>query len=99
MQCLSNETKNNRYGQRICLEAWNINANLRALNRDDGSYLPQEYLPLVGKSRLVDKYIRSQVFSFRSPLIKPLDLSVEMLRRECNLCVAIAFIKLNCCGS
>ncbi len=31
-----------RYGQRRCLEAWHM-------NRDDGSYLPQEYLHLVGK--------------------------------------------------
>ncbi len=39
----------NRYGQRRCLEAWHINMNQHALNRDDGSYLPQEYLHLVGK--------------------------------------------------
>ncbi len=26
-----------------------INMNQHALNRDDGSYLPQEYLHLVGK--------------------------------------------------
>ncbi len=32
-----------------CLEAWHINMNQHALNRDDGSYLPQEYLHLVGK--------------------------------------------------
>ena len=42
-------TTNNRYGQRLCLEAWHINASSCALNRDDGSYLPQEYLHLVGK--------------------------------------------------
>ncbi len=42
-------TTNNRYGQRRCLEAWHINMNQHALNRDDGSYLPQEYLHLVGK--------------------------------------------------
>ncbi len=42
-------TTNNRYGQRRCLEAWYINMNQHALNRDDGSYLPQEYLHLVGK--------------------------------------------------
>ncbi len=41
-------TTNNRYGQRRCLEAWHINMNQHALNRDDGSYLPQEYLHLVG---------------------------------------------------
>ena len=37
------------YGQRRCLEAWHINMNQHALNRDDGRYLPQEYLHLVGK--------------------------------------------------
>ncbi len=42
-------TTNHRYGQRRCLEAWHINMNQHALNRDDGSYLPQEYLHLVGK--------------------------------------------------
>ena len=42
-------TTDNRYGQRLCLEAWHINASSCALNRDDGSYLPQEYLHLVGK--------------------------------------------------
>ena len=39
---------NNRYVQRLCLGAWYINAIPCALNRDDGSYLPQEYLHLVG---------------------------------------------------
>ena len=34
-------TTNNRYGQRLCLEAWHINASHCALNRDDGSHLPQ----------------------------------------------------------
>ena len=42
-------TTNNRYGQRLCLEAWPINASPCALNRDDGSHLPQEYLHLVGR--------------------------------------------------
>ena len=42
-------TTNNRYGQRLCLEAWHINTSPCALNRDDGSHLPQEYLHLVGK--------------------------------------------------
>ena len=40
---------NNRYGQRLCLEAWHINASPCALNRDDRNYLPQEYLHLVGR--------------------------------------------------
>ena len=42
-------TTNNRYGQRLCLEAWHINVSPCALNRDDGSYLPEEYLHLVGR--------------------------------------------------
>ena len=42
-------TTNNRYGQRLCLEAWHINVIPCALNRDDGSYLPQQYLHLVGR--------------------------------------------------
>ena len=32
-------TTNNRYGQRLCLEAWHVNARPCALNRDDGSHL------------------------------------------------------------
>ncbi len=42
-------TTNTHYGQRLCLEAWHINMNHHALNRDDGSYLPHKYLHLVGK--------------------------------------------------
>ena len=43
-------TTNNRFGQRHCLEAWHINASPSCvLNRDDGSYLPHEYLHLVGR--------------------------------------------------
>ena len=36
-----------RYAQRRCLEAWDINMNQHAMNRADGSYLPQEYLHLL----------------------------------------------------
>ena len=42
-------TTNNRYGQRLCLEAWHINMSLHALNRDDGAYLPEEYMHLLGR--------------------------------------------------
>jgi hypothetical protein len=42
-------TTNNRYGQRLCLEAWHINMSNHALNRDDGAYLPQEYMHLIGR--------------------------------------------------
>jgi hypothetical protein len=42
-------TTNNRYGQRRCLEAWHINMSNHALNRDDGAYLPEEYMHLIGR--------------------------------------------------
>ena len=42
-------TTNNRYGQRLCLEAWHINMSNHALNRDDGAYLPEEYMHLIGR--------------------------------------------------
>ena len=37
------------YGQRLCLEAWHINMGNHALNRDDGAYLPEEYMHLIGR--------------------------------------------------
>ena len=51
-----------------------INASYCVLNGDDGSYLQQEYLHLVGKWRHIDKYLRSRVFSIRSLLMKTLGL-------------------------
>ena len=42
-------TTNNRYVQRLCLEAWHINMSNYALNRDDGAYLPEEYMHLIGR--------------------------------------------------
>jgi hypothetical protein len=42
-------TTNNRYGQRLCLEAWHINTSNHALNRDDGAYLSEEYMHLIGR--------------------------------------------------
>ena len=33
----------------VCMEAWRINASCCALNRDDGSYLPQEHLHFVDR--------------------------------------------------
>ncbi len=33
----------------LTIEAWHVNMNHDALNRDDGSYLPQEHLHIVGK--------------------------------------------------
>ena len=41
-EMLKDKDTNNRYGQRLCLEAWHISASPCALNRDDGSHLPQE---------------------------------------------------------
>jgi hypothetical protein len=38
-------TTTNRYGQRLC----HINMSNHALNRDDGAYLPEEYVHLIGK--------------------------------------------------
>jgi hypothetical protein len=35
--------------QRLCLEAWHINMSNHALNRDDGAYLPEEYMHLIGR--------------------------------------------------
>jgi hypothetical protein len=42
-------TTNNRHGQRLCLESWHINMCNHALNRDDGAYLPEEYMHLIGR--------------------------------------------------
>jgi hypothetical protein len=33
----------------ICLEVWHINMSNHALNRDDGAYLPEEYMQLIGR--------------------------------------------------
>ena len=30
-------------------EAWHINMSNHALNRDDGAYLPEEYMHLIGR--------------------------------------------------
>jgi hypothetical protein len=35
--------------RRPCLEAWHINMSNHALNRDDGAYLPEEYMHLIGR--------------------------------------------------
>ena len=42
-------TTNNCYGQQFCFQAWHINVSSCALNRNDGSYLPPEYLHFVGR--------------------------------------------------
>ena len=87
-------TTNNRYGQRLCLKAWHINASPCALNRDDGSHLPlyhkNIYILLVDDVTLTAYKVVS--FNIRPPLTKTLDRSVETLGRECNLCSVISFI-------
>ncbi len=60
-------TTNNRYGQRRCPEAWHINMNQHALNRDDGSYLPQEYLHPCWQMTSPLEYIRSRVVTLDHP--------------------------------
>jgi hypothetical protein len=42
-------TTNNRYGQRLCLDGWHINMSKHALNRDDVTYLPEEWMHLIGR--------------------------------------------------
>ena len=79
------------FGQRVCLEAWHINASPCALNRDDGSYLPQEYFILLADDFTLTIY-KVMSFNIRSALVKTLDRSVETLGRERNLCVVISFI-------
>ena len=60
-------TTNNRYGQRRCLEAWHINMNHHALNRDDGSYSPQEYFPPCWQMTSPLEDIRSRVVTLDHP--------------------------------
>jgi hypothetical protein len=77
---------NNRYGQRLCLEAWNINMSNHALNRDDGGTVPicqrNIFISLAGDVTL--GYLRSHDCNFRSPLMKILDWSVETLGPDYN---------------
>ena len=75
------------------LEAWHINASPWALNRDDGSCLPQEYLHLDDVTLTVYKVMS---FNIRSPLIKTLDRSVATLSREfIDLFIVASFYKQN----
>ena len=46
---------------RRCLVAWHIDMNHHALNRDDGSYLPQEYVHLKILRRLEGRKISSWI--------------------------------------
>jgi hypothetical protein len=77
-------TTNNHYGQRLCLEAWHINMSNHALNRDDSAYLPEEYMHLIGRWHHPLGYLRSHDCNFRSPLMKTVDWSVEMLGLDYN---------------
>ena len=59
--------------------------NHHALNRDDGSYLPQEYLStLLANDVIPHEVYKKPRCDFRSSLMKTLDWSVETLGRECN---------------
>ena len=75
-------TTNNRYGQRLCLEAWRINMSNHALNRDDGAYLPEEYIASHWQVTSSLGYLRSHDCNFRSPLMKTLDWSVIYLNQS-----------------
>ena len=58
------------YGQRRCLEAWQVNTNHRALNRDDDSYL--RVCPPCWQLTSPLEYIRSRVVTLDHPLMKTL---------------------------
>ena len=77
-------TTNNCYAQRLCLEAWHINMSNHALNRDDGAYLPEEYMQSHWQVTSSLGYLRSHDCNFRSPLMKTLDWSVETLGLDYN---------------
>ena len=73
-------TTNQRYHQRLCLEAWHIDYAHAPLNCEDGGLLPDAYLHLVRKKALISDHIKGPlVTAFRSPLMKALDRSIETL--------------------
>ena len=73
-------TTNQRYHQRLCLEAWHIDYAHAPLNCEDGGLLPDAYLHLVRKKALISDHIEGPlVTAFRSPLMKALDRSIETL--------------------
>ena len=56
-----------------------------ALNKDDGAYLPDEYMHLIGMQvTSFLGYLRSHDCNFRSPLMKTLDWSVETFGLDYN---------------
>ena len=79
-------TTNNRYGQKLCLEAWHINASPCALNigMTEVIYHKSIYILLVDDVTLTAYKVVS--FNIRPPLMKTLNRSVETLGHECNLC-------------
>jgi hypothetical protein len=77
-------TTNNRYGQRLCLEAWDINMSNHALNRDDGCLFAREIYAFHWQVTCSLGYLRSHDCNFRSPLMKTLDWSVETLGLDYN---------------
>jgi hypothetical protein len=71
--CVTPKT-NNRYGQRRCLEAWHINMSDHALNRDDGDYLPEEYICILLADDVIPWVFKKpwSHCNFRSSMMKTL---------------------------
>ena len=73
---------------------WKPNTSMRALvpsiEMTEVIYHKNIYILLVDEVTLTVYKVMS--FNIRSPLMKTLDRSVEMLGRECNLCVVILFV-------
>ena len=74
-------TTNNRYGQRLCLEAWHINMSNHALNIGMTVPICQRNTCIL----LADDVIPWEPHcNIRSPLMKTLDWSVETLGLDYN---------------
>ena len=73
---------NQRYHQRLCLEAWHINS-AHALKKKEmmaAYFLTPIYTSSEKKGQLISAHIKGPlVAAFRSPLMKALDRSVETL--------------------
>ena len=63
------------------LNNFNFNSAHAPLNRDEGGFLPDDYLHLVRKKKqkISDHIKRTLVAGFSSPLMKAIDRSVETL--------------------
>ena len=72
-------TTNRRYHHCLCLEAWHINSAHTPSNCDNGGLLMPIYTLSEKKELISDHRKGPLVAGFRSPLMKALDRSVEML--------------------